>query len=279
MYQDLIALFRTTFQCEPAFLFSAPGRTELGGNHTDHQLGRVLAAAVNVDTVAAVAPRADDAVRVLSKGYPLCCVSLNDLDKRPEEEGSTQALIRGVLAGMAAGGRQLQGFDAYVTSRVLPGSGLSSSAAFEVLIGTIENHLCAAGLTPLAIAQLGQFAENQYFGKPCGLMDQAASAIGGVITIDFAAAPRVEHLDLDLAAYGYRLCIVNCGADHADLTGEYAAIPQEMRAVSAVFGQEHLRFVPEDAFYARLADVRKAAGDRAALRAIHIFEDNRRVEQ
>ena len=281
MYDDLMQHFFITFQRQPAFLFSAPGRTELGGNHTDHQLGRVLAASVSVDTVAAVSPREDTAVRVLSEGYPLCSVSLRELDKRPEEEGSTQALIRGILSGMAARGHSLRGFDAYVTSRVLPGSGLSSSAAFEVLIGTIENHLCGAGLTPLQIAQLGQYAENEYFGKPCGLMDQAASAIGGVITIDFAQAdaPRVEHLDLDLAACGHSLCIVNCGADHADLTADYAAIPQELGQVSAVFGEKHLRFVPEADFYARLPQVRAAAGDRAALRAMHIYEENRRVDE
>ena len=281
MVEQLKQGFRQAFGADAAYLFSAPGRTELGGNHTDHQLGRVLAAAVNVDTTAAVALNGSGMVRVLSEGYPLCTIALDDLARHPEETGSTAALIRGILSGIAERGGSVPGFDAYVTSRVLPGSGLSSSAAFEVLIGTIANHLSACGLTPLQIAQLGQYAENVYFDKPCGLMDQAACAVGGVITIDFADkdAPRVEHMDLDLAAFGHALCIIDSGADHADLTAEYAAIPGELAAVSRVFGQEHLRQVDEAEFYRRLPEVRKAAGDRAALRAIHIFEDNRRVTQ
>ena len=281
MYEALKRRFAEEFGRPAAFIFSAPGRTELGGNHTDHQLGRVLAAAVSVDTTAAVVRSDSGTVRVLSEGYPLCTVALDDLDVRPEEAGTTAALIRGILAGIRERGASVPAFDAYVTSRVLPGSGLSSSAAFEVLIGTIANHLSGCGMTPLAVAQLGQWAENVYFGKPCGLMDQAASAIGGVITIDFAnqAAPQVEHLDFDLAAVGHALCIIDSGADHAELTAEYAAIPGELAAVSRVFGQTHLRGVDEAAFYRRLPEVRAAAGDRAALRAIHIFEDNRRVTE
>ncbi len=279
MYETLKEKFTAHFGRAAQYLFSAPGRTELGGNHTDHQLGRVLAAAVSVDTVAAVAENGENLIRVLSEGYPLCEISLDALAVRPEEYGSTAALIRGMAAGIAARGCAVPGFDAYVTSRVLPGSGLSSSAAFEVLIGTVINHLSACGLTPLQVAQLGQYAENVYFGKPCGLMDQAASSIGGVITIDFAdqAAPQVEHLSLDLAQYGYALCIIDSGADHADLTDEYAAIPGELGVVSRVFGKEHLRQVPEADFYARLSEVRRIAGDRAVLRAVHIYEDNRRV--
>ena len=273
--------FRETFSREPRFLFSAPGRTEIGGNHTDHQLGRVLAGAVSVDTVAAVAPNGERIIRVQSEGYPLCAVSLDELDVRPAEFGTTLSLIRGVAARIAALGHTVTGFDAFVTSRVLPGSGLSSSAAFEVLIGTILNTLGACGLNAIEIAQIGQYAENVYFGKPCGLMDQMASSVGGIVTIDFADAenPVVEPLHFDFAACGHALCIVNSGADHADLTAEYAAIPGELAAVSAVFGKTHLRQVDEAEFYARLPEVRAAAGDRATLRAIHIFDDNRRVTQ
>lgn len=280
MYESLKQKFFDTFGRHPRYLFSAPGRTEIGGNHTDHQLGRVLAGAVSLDTVAAVAENEDAIIRVLSEGYPLCEISLDDLSVHGEEAGTTAALIRGIAAG-AAPGKALRGFDAYVTSRVLPGSGLSSSAAFEVLIGTAVSHLNGLGLDPVRIAVLGQFAENTYFGKPCGLMDQMASSVGGIVTIDFAdqAQPVVEPLDFDFSACGHALCIIDSGADHADLTDEYAAIPEELAAVCAVFGKTHLRQVDEGEFYRRLPEVREAAGDRAALRAIHVFEDNRRVER
>ena len=279
MYENTKMQFQQCFGRPARFLFSAPGRTELGGNHTDHQLGRVLAGAVSVDTVAAVAPNGERTIRVQSEDYPLCVVSLDDLEVRPEDFGTTLSLIRGVAAGIAAEGHAVSGFDAAVSSRVLPGSGLSSSAAFEVLLGTIINHLDRCGLDAIRIAQIGQYAENIYFGKPCGLMDQMASSVGGIVTIDFAdpARPAVEPLDFDFAACGHALCIVNSGADHADLTDEYAAIPREMGEVCRVFGKTHLRQVDEAAFYARLPEVRAAAGDRAALRAMHIFDDNRRV--
>ena len=280
MYENTKMQFQECFGRPARFLFSAPGRTELGGNHTDHQLGRVLAGAVSVDTVAAVAPNGERTIRVQSEGYPLCVVSLDDLEVRPEDFGTTLSLIRGVAAGIAAEGHAVSGFDAAVSSRVLPGSGLSSSAAFEVLLGTIINHLDRCGLDAIRITQIGQYAENIYFGKPCGLMDQMASSVGGIVTIDFAdpARPAVEPLDFDFAACGHALCIVNSGADHADLTDEYAAIPREMGEVCRVFGKTHLRQVDEAAFYARLPEVRAAAGDRAALRAMHIFDDNRRVD-
>ena len=275
MYENLKAGFFDTFGRNAQYIFSAPGRTEIGGNHTDHQLGRVLAGAVNLETVAAVAENGENVVRVLSEGYPLCEIALDDLAIRPEEFGTTKALIRGVAAGTGL----KKGFDACVTSTVLPGSGLSSSAAFEVLLGTIANHLSGTGLTAVEIAQLGQRVENDYFGKPCGLMDQMASAVGGIITIDFAdpEKPVVEHLDLDLAASGHALCIIDSGADHADLTNEYAAIPREMKAVAAVFGKEVLRQVSPADFYARINEVRAAAGDRALMRAMHFFADNQRV--
>ena len=275
MHEALKQAFFDTFGRKAQYLFSAPGRTEIGGNHTDHQLGRVLAGAVSLETVAAVAENGENIVRVQSEGYPRCEIALDELSIRPAEFGTTAALIRGVAAGT---GLQ-KGFDAYVTSTVLPGSGLSSSAAFEVLLGVIANHLSGAGLTSVEIAQLGQRVENEYFGKPCGLMDQMASAVGGVITIDFAdpARPVVEHLDFDLAAQGHALCIIDSGADHADLTDEYAAIPREMKAVAAVFGKDVLREVDEADFLAQLPAVRAKAGDRAALRALHFFAENRRV--
>ena len=279
MYEPMKAKFLSCFGRNAQYVFSAPGRTELGGNHTDHQLGRVLAGAVSVDTVAAVALNGERVIRVQSEGYPLCVASLDDLEVRPEDFGTTLSLIRGVAAGISAGGRPVSGFDAYVSSRVLPGSGLSSSAAFEVLLGTVINHLDRCGLDAIRIAQIGQYAENVYFGKPCGLMDQMASSVGGIVTIDFAdpARPAVEPLTFDFASCGHALCIVNSGADHADLTDEYAAIPREMGEVCRVFGKEHLREVDEAEFFARLPEVRAAAGDRAALRAMHIFDDNRRV--
>ena len=279
MYESIKQSFAACFGRSPRYLFSAPGRTELGGNHTDHQLGRVLAGAVSVDTLAAVAPNGERVIRIQSEGYPLCAVSLDELEIRPQEFGTTLSLIRGVAARITELGHPVRGFDAYVTSRVLPGSGLSSSAAFEVLLGTIINSLDGCGLSAIEIAQIGQYAENDYFGKPCGLMDQMASSVGGIVTIDFADAshPVVEPLDFDFASCGHALCIVNSGADHADLTDEYAAIPREMKAVCAVFGKEHLREVDEDDFYARLKEVRAAAGDRAVLRSMHFFDDNRRV--
>lgn len=277
MYEALKQAFFDTFGRKAQYLFSAPGRTEIGGNHTDHQLGRVLAGAVSLETVAAVAENGENIVRVQSEGYPRCEIALDDLSIRPAEFGTTAALIRGVAAGTGL----RKGFDAVVTSTVLPGSGLSSSAAFEVLLGVIANHLSGAGLTSVEIAQLGQRVENEYFGKPCGLMDQMASAVGGVITIDFAdpAQPVVEHLNFDLAAQGHALCIIDSGADHADLTDEYAAIPREMKAVAAVFGKDVLREVREADFLSQLPAVRKAAGDRATMRALHFFAENRRVTE
>ncbi len=242
--------FRAVFGAEPTYVFSAPGRTELGGNHTDHQRGRVLAAAVNLDTRAAVALNGLGCIRLQSEGYPLCRVELGDLSPRPEEKNTTAALIRGVAAAFADRGFPIRGFDAYVTSTVLPGSGLSSSAAFEVLLGTAMNHLFSCGLDAVAIAVIAQYAENVYFGKPCGLMDQTASSVGGCVAIDFAdpAAPAVTPVDFDFSACGHALCIIDSGASHADLTDEYAAIPGELAQVCALFGKSVLRAVPEADF-------------------------------
>ena len=280
---EVLAGFAKTFESQPEALFSAPGRTEVGGNHTDHQHGRVLAAAVDLDILAAAAPNQSGMIRVQSQGYPLIVVDLGELTPKTEEQNTSAALIRGVAARMAAMGCPLQsaGLDVYMTSTVPGGSGLSSSAAFEVLIGTMLNDLFWDGkCTPVEIAQIGQYAENVFFGKPCGLMDQTASSVGGVVAIDFAdtAHPVVEQISLDLHANGYALCILNSGAGHADLTSEYAAITNELKAVCRCFGKEVLREVPEEAFLSALPEVRKAAGDRAANRAFHIYAENRRAE-
>ena len=265
---------------EKHYLFSAPGRTEIGGNHTDHQHGCVLAAAVNLETVADVTLNGKNVILVQSEGYPVVQVDLSDLTVHDEEKNTTAALIRGVAAAFAERGAKVQGFDAVVKSTVLPGSGLSSSAAFEVLMGTICNELFFDGkLTAVEIAQIGQQAENVYFGKPCGLMDQMASSVGGMVYIDFENpdAPYIEKLDFNLARAGYALCIIDSGADHADLTDEYAAIPMEMKKVCGYFGKEVLRQIPEADFMAAIPALRKIVSDRAILRAIHIYQENKRV--
>ena len=263
-----------------AGLYSAPGRTEIGGNHTDHQHGRVLAGSVNIDMIAAAAPNDKNQLRVQSEGYDLCVIDLNDLEARKEEENTTAALLRGECAAFTQRGAKLAGLDVYISSNVPKGSGVSSSAAFEVLIGVILNDcFMAEKVSPIAIAQIGQWAENVYFGKPCGLMDQMASSVGNIITIDFAdpAHPAVEPVQVDFSKAGLALCILDSGADHADLTDEYAAIPSECRAVAAVCGGEVLRDVPFETFLAKLPECRKQCGDRAVLRAFHIYADNERV--
>ena len=279
MYENLKNRFAEVFAESPAFLFSAPGRTELCGNHTDHQGGVVLAAAVNLETAAAVRPREDGIIRLLSEGYPMCEVSLDALEPQEAESGSTAALIRGVASGFAARGVQPAGFDACVCSGVLTGSGLSSSAAFEVLLGTIQNHLTGAKLPALEIARIGQAAENRFFGKPSGLLDQAASASGGIVFLDFAPGEetRSERIAMDFEEYGFAMVVIDSGADHANLTADYAAIPEELTEVCAFFEKRVLREVSEEDFYAHLPALRAAAGDRAVLRAMHVFDENRRV--
>ena len=262
--------------------FSAPGRTEIGGNHTDHQRGCVLAAAVNMKTEAEVRRNGTGTIRVSSEGYAPVEIDIGDLAAREREKNTTAALVRGVAAAFAARGYALSGFDAAVRSTVLPGSGLSSSAAFEVLIGRILNGLFADNaVSAVEIAQIGQYAENVYYGKPSGLMDQMASSVGGLVYIDFADAahPAVERVDYDFAHSGYTLCTVDSGASHDALTAEYAAIPAEMKAVAAFFGKEYLREVDEREFAARLAEIRHQTGDRAVLRAMHFFGENRRVKE
>ena len=279
MYEALKEQFRSVFGEQPALLFSAPGRTELCGNHTDHQCGMVLAASINLETVAAVRKREDAKVRLLSEGYPMCEIDLNEMEPVEAEKESTAALIRGVAAGFQKKGYTPAGFDACVCSNVLAGSGLSSSAAFEILLGTIENHLTGAGLTAMDLAKIGQTAENRYFGKPCGLLDQAAAASGGIVFMDFAPGREVESesIDVNFEDYGYALVVIDSGADHAGLTADYAAIPEELKEVCAFFGKQVLREVDEDEFYQKLPELRSKVGDRAVLRAMHVFDENRRV--
>lgn len=260
--------------------FSAPGRTEIGGNHTDHQNGCVLAAAVDLETVATVWVDDSSLIQIDSEGYPVITVDLNELDVREDEKNTTASLIRGIVSAFVQRGAKLSGFRAKVKSTVLPGSGLSSSAAFEVLIGTILNEVFFdKKLTAVEIAQIGQYAENVYFGKPCGLMDQTASSVGGMVFIDFndPTNPVVEKSNFNLHDAGYALCIIDTGADHADLTDEYAAIPAEMKQVCNFFGKDVLRQIPEEDFFAALPELRRRVPDRAILRAMHIYEENQRV--
>ena len=263
-----------------AAILSAPGRTEICGNHTDHQRGRVLAAAVNLDFLACAAPNDTNTIRFQSEGWPMVEVTLDGDGPRDGEKESTYALVRGMADRVAQLGYSVGGFDAYAVSDVLPGSGLSSSAACEVLLGVILNHLfCQDKLDPVAIAQMGQYAENVYFGKPSGLMDQMASSVGGAVAIDFGDPdkPLIRPMKVDLNAQGYALCIIDSGADHADLTAEYAAIPQEMKAVAAFFGKEVLHEVAEEEVFANIPALRKEVGDRAVLRALHFYADDKRV--
>ncbi len=282
---DLLDGFQQVFgagEDTPVTLCSAPGRTEICGNHTDHQHGRVLAGAVTLDFLACAGLNGTNTIRFQSEGWPLVEVSLDTLEPVEAEKESTAALVRGMAAQALERGYPVTGFDVYAASQVLPGSGLSSSAACEVLLGVIENQLfCRGELDPVTIAQMGQRAENQYFGKPSGLMDQTASSVGGAVAIDFAdpASPVVRAVAVDLEALGYALCIIDSGASHADLTAEYAAVPQEMGAVAAFFGKQVLREVEESAVIQALPQLRAEVGDRAVLRALHFFADDRRAEQ
>lgn len=263
-------------------LFSAPGRTEIGGNHTDHQHGCVLAASLNLDVIAAVSLNNSNEIRIKSKGYDIEPISLDDLEPNEAEYDKTSALIRGVVRKITDMGYEIKGFDAYSVSNVLKGSGMSSSAAFEVLVGTIINtYFCNGEIDAVEIAKIAQYAENVYFGKPCGLMDQMASSVGAVVAIDFEdnKKPIVNKVDFDFTKSGHALCIIDSGADHADLTNEYAAITVEMREVANYFNKDFLREVDPQEFFAELANVRKAVNnDRAVLRAIHYFNDNCRAQ-
>ena len=239
-----------------------------------------LAAAINLETVADVTFNGTDKIFVQSEGYPSFDVDLTDLTVHEEEANTTAALVRGVVAAFVERGAKVKGFDMKVSSNVLPGSGLSSSAAFEVLVGTICNELFFdKQLSAVEIAQVGQYAENVYFGKPCGLMDQTASSVGSMVFIDFneTQQPKVEKIDFDFQKAGYDLCIIDSGADHADLTDEYAAITRELKALCAYFGKEYLRQIPEFDFMAALPELRKQVSDRAILRAMHVYRENDRV--
>ncbi len=280
-YIALTNAFESAFgESDDAVLFSAPGRSEIGGNHTDHQLGRVLAATVTMDTRAVVAPRADNIVRIHSQGYTPLCVSLDHLSPDSTEENASEALVRGIAERFMQTGRSIGGFDAVTASDVPKGSGLSSSAAFSILVSTIFSELYNDGkISPVEQALASKYAENRHFGKPSGLMDQLACAVGGFVAIDFEQPeePKIEKIDCDLSALGYGICIVNCGGNHADLTHEYAAVTKDMREVAQYFGKTVLREVDESAFYAALGQLRKSVSDRAILRAMHFFGDNARV--
>lgn len=281
-YADAMDCFASLYGTDRDIsIFSAPGRTEIGGNHTDHQHGHVLAAAVNLDTIAVAARSSSSLIRVKSQGYPEDVIDLTDLAVREEEKDTSRALIRGVAARFVRMGYPINGFDAYTTSQVKSGSGLSSSAAFEVLIGTILNALfCDGKESMMQIAQAGQYAENVYFGKSSGLMDQAASSIGGFVSMDFGdiKKPKAKQVVFDLNSYGYVLCIIDTHASHADLTPDYAAIPAEMHQVAAYFDKDVLREVPEPLFYQNIPQVREAVGDRPVLRAMHFYADDRRAQ-
>lgn len=263
-------------------IYSAPGRSEIGGNHTDHQHGEVLAAAINRDAIAIVGRTEETCVKIVSEGYELIKIDLNELQAKKTEYGTTQALIRGVLAKTKECGYKIGGFQAYITSDVLVGAGLSSSAAFETLIGTILSYLYnQIRISPVKIAMIGQYAENVYFHKPCGLMDQTASSVGGLVHIDFRQpeTPVVERIDFDLDKHGYSLCVTDTKGSHADLTPDYAAIPEEMKKVANYFGKEVLREVSQEEILSNIAALRERTGDRAVLRAIHFVCENERVQK
>jgi galactokinase len=269
--------------------FSVPGRTELGGNHTDHNHGIVLAASINCDSAAAASPREDLTVNLYSEGYGLIKADLSELDPRKDEEGSPAALIRGVAAAFRERGYRIGGWEGYLSGQVLPGSGLSSSASIEMLIAAIFNHLYNEDtIDTVTMAVIGQYAENNFFGKPCGLMDQIACGNGGVVSIDFAdpAVPKVERVINNTSGHtpkfedwGFNLFIINTGGSHADLTPEYAAVTEEMARVSGFFSASSLREVKPEDLYSRLPEVRNKAGDRAVLRAVHFFRDCLRAEE
>ena len=261
-------------------VYSAPGRSEVGGNHTDHQHGQVLAAAVNLDVIAIVSKTDDGIIKVVSDSFDIAPIDVKDLAKKDKEEGSSEALIRGVAGKLKDDGYNVGGFVAYMTSDVLVGAGLSSSAAFEVAIGNVISGLYNdMKLTDVYIAKVSQYAENVYFGKPCGLMDQMASSVGSLVNIDFydVNEPVINPVRVDFEKFGHSLCIVDTKGDHADLTDDYAAIPIEMKKVAGFFGKEYLKEIPFDEFLDKIPQIRPVSGDRAVLRAIHFFEDDMRV--
>lgn len=281
-YEALAEAFRSQFGREPEMFVSAPGRTEVVGNHTDHQNGKVLAASVNLDTVAAIAPRSDTLVRLYSAGYSRPFeVDVADLSVHESEKNTTYALIRGVAAKLSQLGYRIGGFDASATSTVFSGSGLSSSAAFEVmLVGAFDALYNGWTVDAKENARISQFAENAFFGKPSGLLDQSASAVGGLVTMDFAVSPAsVESIPYDFGAKGYAVCVVSAGGDHGNLTADYAAIPAEMKSVARAMGRELLCDVTPDELMAALPKLKNQVKDRAILRAFHYVDETRRVEE
>lgn len=282
-YQEAVDSFTELYGERECFIYSVPGRSEISGNHTDHNYGKVIAAAVDLDIIAVVSKNDSRVVSVKSKGFD--AIDVVEIDKLSEVKkgiSSSRSLIAGMLVRLMEDGYEVGGFDAYTTSDVIRGSGLSSSAAFEVLIGTLLSGLYNDGsLDPVYIAKASQFAENVYFGKPCGLMDQTACSVGSFIQIDFAdpANPIVNKLEFDFASCGHALCVVDTGGSHANLTDEYAAIPSEMKSVAAFFGKNVLREVCEKEFFASISAMRGKVSDRAILRAIHYFAENARVDK
>ena len=281
-YISAIECFEKLYGENDITVFSAPGRSEIGGNHTDHQHGEVLAASINLDAIGIITKTDDGIVRIVSEGYDEIAINSADLSKKSSEEGTTAALIRGVLAGASGHGFRVGGFSGYVTSDVLIGAGLSSSAAFEVLIGYIISVLYNNGtIDPVTVAMIGQYAENEYFGKPCGLMDQSACSVGNMVHINFAdtTSPLVEKIDYDMNKSGYSLCITDTKGSHANLTHEYAAIPQEMKAVAGFFGRDVLLGVTVKDLLDNSSKIRCEFGDRAFLRAMHLVRENERVRK
>lgn len=283
-YLDAIDKFAAAYGEEREIsLFSVSGRSELSGNHTDHNHGCVIAASIDLDIIAVASAREDSVIRVKSEGFSEDSVNFSEYTAPDESKfGTSASLVAGMCDAFAKNGHSVGGFDAYTVSNVLKGSGLSSSAAFEDMIGNILNHMYNDGAVDnVEIAKYAQYAENVFFGKPCGLMDQVACAVGGIVTIDFAdpTTPVIERLDVDMAQKGYRLCIVNTGGNHADLTDDYASVPRDMKAVAAALGVSVLRESDEERLVAAIPSLRESLGDRAILRSLHFFRENKRVAE
>lgn len=281
-YINAVKRYEEIFGDEEIAIYSAPGRSEIGGNHTDHQKGEVLVGAVNVDAIALVHKTDNELIQLVSKGYEMITLSLKDLSVKEKEKGTTLALIKGVVAGIKERGYNIGGFNAYVASDVLIGAGLSSSAAFEIVIGTVLGGLYNdMKISPVELAIICQYAENVYFGKPCGLMDQMASSVGNLVHIDFAddKNPVIDKVECDFDAFGYSLCITDTKSSHADCTPEYAAVPKEMKEVAGVFEKAVLKDVTKEELLENISEVRKKVGDRATLRALHFVMENERVRK
>lgn len=281
-YSQLFDLFINKYNNKEVYIFSSPGRVELSGNHTDHNLGKVLAASVNIDSIAVASKNDKNYIRVYSLNYGKDYkIKLNDLDKRKDEEGTTEAIIKGILKRFIELGYSIGGFVAIIQSDVLSGSGISSSASIELLLGKILSTLFNEGnISNETLARIGQWSENNYFGKPCGLMDQLACAIGGIISIDFENSnnPKIKKVNYDFRREGYKLLLVDSGINHEDLTNEYASIPIEMKQIASHFNKKYLVEVDEEKFFSNIHILRTKFGDRAVLRAIHFFEENKRVD-